>query len=263
MTRKWPDMLRIGLKLWSTNIEMISDVISLKRVGLFDYIELYVVPGTIKESLADWRRFPGPYVIHCPHSRHGFNLADRSLKEGNLEKFDEVRLAADALKADIIVVHPGNNGTLAEVVMQLKALRDSRICVENKPFFGLEGQLCVGSRPEEISTILQSEAVGGFVLDFSHAISAANAMSVFPFELIEDFSRLSPSMFHFNDGDARMQKDLHMNLGQGSFDLQRIMSFIPPGSRVTVETPRDAERKLEDFVRDVEFLRRLCGEKGK
>ena len=74
-------MHKLGLKLWSTNTESyLREAQRLYSLGIYDYIELYVVPNTL-DTLENWKKLNIPYVLHAPHFAHGVNLA-------NSEKFE-------------------------------------------------------------------------------------------------------------------------------------------------------------------------------
>lgn len=249
--------IRIGLKLWSPNIDLARRADELCQEGWIHYVELYAVPGTYGNTIETWRSLKAPFMIHCPHSAHGFNLAKAELWEKNQEKFREVQRFTDALKAKVIVVHGGNNGRAQEVIRQLKALKDERIFLENKPKLGLNREICIAHSPEELAAIKSGAGLKGFVLDFGHAIYAARASDREPFEYIQEFLQLNPRFFHLGDGDSRSQKDIHLNLGQGNFDIARLVSLVPQGARVSIETPMGPSGSLDNFVKDVSFIRGL------
>ena len=71
---------------------------------------------------------------------------------------------------------------------------------------------------------------------------------------------LHPAIFHIGDGDRASEKDTHFNLGEGSFDIPRLLSFVPPGASVTIETPTDLTLGLRDFVENVSRLRQALEE---
>lgn len=243
---------KIGLKLWSTDSGIIPEAINFYRQGVFDYVELYVVPRTYNPEIYKWLDFPGNIIIHCPHAGNGFNLADLNSRGNNLRIFQEVIKFADTLKSDRIIVHPGNNGSLLEAISQIKGLNDSRIYVENKPIEGLSGEVCLGSTPEDIKRILDEAGIKGFVLDFGHAIYAANTLRVDSYSFIEEFLSLKPRMFHLSDGLMVSVKDCHLNFGEGNFNLYKLISYIPRNGLVTLETP-NCER-LRIFQDDVRCL---------
>lgn len=251
--------LLIGLKLWSPNVALAQRAAALHAEGWIDLIELYVVPGTFDETVETWRTLGVPYMLHCPHAKHGFNLAKAELRDANVQKFDEVRRFADALSVAVIVMHGGNRGDIGETIRQLQALDDRRIFLENKPKVSLTGGLCIGHAPEEVARIVEEAVLPGIVLDFGHAICASNSAGVDPFEYIERFLALSPRIFHIGDGDRLSEKDNHFNLGEGSFDVARLTSYVPPHSTLTIETPTDPEKGLVDFAGNVRYLRAALG----
>ena len=247
----------IGLKLWSRNHELLAQARELYEQKVFQYIELYAVPGTFEGTIKKWRTVRIPFAIHCPHSAHGFNLAKKEARESNRIIFNEVKRFADELKAQTIVVHGGNNGPAEEACSQLLAIQDQRIFLENKPKIGMKDELCVGFTAQEIRWLRDSAGLSGIVLDFGHVIYAAKALQKDPFEHIKEFLELKPTYFHLGDGDQSSKKDVHFNFGKGNFDIARLVSFIPKGTSVTIETPMGQGNDLRPFVEDVLYLREI------
>lgn len=249
--------LNIGLKLWSTNTHLANRADQLFQEGWIDYLELYVVPQTIHSTLRFWRSLEVPFMLHCPHAAHGFNLAQAELFALNAKKFIEVQYFADELRADVIVTHGGNGGTVKETIRQLKHLDDRRIFLENKPRQSLIDSICIGHSPEEVSKIVVSANLAGFILDFGHAIYAANSSEVDTGDYIDEFLKMKPTIFHIGDGDRTSERDIHLNLGEGTFEIDRLVSLVPPRSYVAIETPTDMKLNLVDFVENVRYLRRI------
>jgi len=126
-------MHKIGLKLWSVNQNYIDEARRLFLEGVYDYIELYVVPESLS-FLPIWEELRIPFVSHAPHFGHQVNFADANKIKYNRKLIEETQLFADRLKARYIIVHPGVNGVIEETSRQLKKIRDSRILIENKPY---------------------------------------------------------------------------------------------------------------------------------
>ena len=248
--------VHIGLKLWSTNVHLAQNAQALYDQGVIDLIELYVVPETL--DLAEtWADLSVPFMMHCPHNAHGFNLAKSELREANAVKFAEVEQFADRLDASVIVTHGGNRGPLEEALSQAAALNSPRMFIENKPMRSLTGGLCVGHSPEQIGDFLRVGGAKGFVLDFGHATCAANSAGVDPFVYVADFANLGPKVFHIGDGHRSSEKDHHLDFGAGDFDLPRLLKFVPDGANLTIETPTDLSLGLEDFRKNIDTLRAL------
>jgi sugar phosphate isomerase/epimerase len=252
---------KIGLKLWSINSDLVPETVKLYKKGYFDYIELYVVPRTYALSIDKWASLKVPFVIHCSHSGHGFNLADAKLRETNKLKFEEVKAFTDTLKSNCIITHLGNNGLLDETIAQLNAISDNRICAENKPLEGLKGEVCVGCLPDEIQKVLQETRIKGFVLDLGHAFYAANSIGTNPYDFIERFLKLNPKMFHLSDGLINSTKDCHYNLGEGNFDLAKMISYIPKDSKVTLEIPYNFDSQFMQFKQNVKYVKERYSKK--
>lgn len=250
------DPYKIGLKLYSTNTDLIGEALTL-RDEYFDYVELYIVPGSYDGTIQSWKEFNVPYVIHAPHSFHGVNLAKFESRAKNMKHISEVQRFADYLAADIIIAHGGNNGSINETIEQLRIIQDERIVVENKPKIGLTDELCVGWSPAEFNHFREAFVLNGFVLDFTHAVCAARTAEMDEWNFITAFFEFRPKIFHISDIDSTSHKDVHLNLGQGSLDLKRILSMIPANGFVTIETPRKLVGTLDEYVKDIIYLEGL------
>ncbi len=76
-------MYKIGLKIWSINTDYYYDeAIRLYNDGVYDYIGLYVVPNTT-DTIEKWKKLDIPFIVHCPHFAHGFNLAKIEKKDSS------------------------------------------------------------------------------------------------------------------------------------------------------------------------------------
>lgn len=254
-------MHRIGLKLWSTNFDCYHDEASrLYRQGVFDYVELYVVPGSLP-ALGAWEKEPYPFVIHAPHSAHGFNLAMRELRRDNLEKYAEVKQFADRLQTPYIIFHGGCDGSIEETARQLASFREPRALIENKPCVPIPSicaaKECRGSTPEELHQVMEYTGCG-FCLDFVHAVCAANFLHREPYEYVEELMKFEPAMFHLSDLDSiHAVQDSHIHLGAGELPVERIIAGLPYSSRVTLETVKSVPGELRDFREDCNFFRRF------
>lgn len=249
--------MKFGLKLYSTDVALISDARELKAKNFFDFVELYVIPGSYGNTIENWKDLGVPYVIHAPHSYHGINFAQANKWETNCKNFKEAQKFADTFGSDIIIVHGGNNGSINETVRQLNLLNEMRLVLENKPRMGIADELCVGWSLTEFRQAIDSGVVHGTALDFGHATCAAASMRVDVMEVVRGFVEFNPKIYHLADGDVLSEKDMHLNLGKGNFNLAEFIAVIPPDAYLTIETPRKPSNGLKDFVEDVLFLKRI------
>lgn len=255
-------MYKIGLKLWSINTDFyLKEAERLFDLKVYDYIELYVVPETIR-TLPLWKRLKVPYIIHNAHFAHGFNLAKKDHEKRNAEIYDQTKRFADELNAKYVIFHGGIDGTAEETAQQLSALNEPRALIENKPFIALPnrmgGNFCRGATYDELKIIMDT-AKCGFCLDVGHAVCSANSQKKEPYAFLRELMNLKPAMFHLSDvTDMTSPYDAHPHLGSGQLDIARLKQEIfPADAIISVETNKDSKEKLDDFERDSLWLKNL------
>lgn len=112
--------MKLGLKLWSTNSDYyLEEAKKLYAQGIFDYIELYIIPDTLS-TIPKWKTLNIPFTLHATHFIHGVNLADSSKEKYNIEVFKQIEEFSNELHAAYIVVHSGIEGNINETIRQLK-----------------------------------------------------------------------------------------------------------------------------------------------
>lgn len=254
--------LKPGLKLWSSNTFYIKPALELFRQGVFDYVELYVDPGTEKDALGQWSERGLPFFLHVPHSYSGFNLSRRECQSENLRILKEVEPYRLALEPEFVIFHPGIQGSIDETICQINGMKKefpdifNLAIIENKPKIGLKGEICIGASPEEIERIIEETALG-FCLDIGHAICFAAWAQIRWEKVLHLFMKLKPKVYHLSDGDMNSHTDSHLHYGDGNFELSKIIKLIPSNVYVSVETDKDPELHLKDFERDVNYLKNL------
>jgi endonuclease IV len=252
---------KFGLKLWSINTDYYFDEAQkLHANGVFSYVELYVIPDTVP-TIEKWKTLGIPINLHCPHSLHGFNLAQKEKDVFNAGIYAQVKQFANELRSDYIVFHCGVDGDIEETARQLKNFHEPRAVVENKPYkpiLEIDGLQCRGATIEEIKYVLDQAECCGFCLDVGHAICSANSQKLDRWTYLEKFNKLRPMVYHLTDlNGIEDEYDSHVHIGKGEIDIARALSFIDDGSMITVETEKSHERELGDFERDVMSLH-LC-----
>ncbi|MGB2728979.1 MAG: TIM barrel protein [Halobacteriota archaeon] len=243
--------MKFGLKLWSTDTELIDQTISLIDEKVFDYIELFVIPGTqISPFMIDI-----PYIIHIPHEKFGVNIGERSKKEYNLQKIKESIAWADKLNAEYLILHPGH-GSMEDATDVMREVTDSRLLIENMPKVGLNDEPMIGYTPEQIKKLMGERF--GLCLDLNHAIKAAVSLGRHYKEFIEEFLKLKLRMFHISDGKLNNEKDEHLNIGEGEYDFEFFGDCIKTNNLtyVTLETPRLNQDSLEEDVKNINALKK-------
>lgn len=254
--------LHLGLKIGSRDICYTDEIIQYFHDGVFQYIELFTIPDTYKETIAYWKTLAAehniPFGIHAAHSAAGLNPSEKSDRESNKPKIEEAYRFADDLNARYVIFHPGISksgleGRCEETIAQLSTYADERTLIENKPRKGLDGSDCVGSTFEELKNIIDGIRKNvGFCLDFGHAICAANTYKAEPLAYIKKMMELNPRLFHLTDGDVKSELDSHLHYGAGTFPLKQLLALVPDGNMVTNEAKRFCVTNLSEFKTDSE-----------
>ena len=165
------------------------------------------------------------------------------------------------MDSSIIICHGGTGGSPAETIHQLTALQDTRIVLENKPYwqhpdFMPEGdRRCRGAEWEEFATIQNALQIKS-CHDVTHTVCMANTLKLDPLQEIRRFEALQPVIHHLSDLiTADDELDSHTALGAGQLDWQKILQLINPDTMLTLETPKISAEHLDDFANEVRMLR--------
>jgi len=226
---------------------------------IFDYIELFVMPGTAAD-LAKWRFLDIPFILHAPHSYAGFNPSLASMYKENEKILDEVYSYAEALHPSGVIFHPGVEGDPLETIRQFAVFRKkfpglfTSAFFENKPAVGQKGEKCLGASPSEIAYLI-GETGFSFCLDFAHASCYAVWAGKNFQKIIKEFMALQPKIFHLSD-TLHGERDVHLHLGAGCLDIPVLIRMIPSVAKVTLETPKDIQKDLQDFCDDAKYFNR-------
>ena len=118
-------------------------------------------------------------------------------------------------------------------------ISDSRLLIENMPKVGLDGEVMIGYSPGQIEGLIGDSDMGR-CLDFGHAVKAAVSLGVDYKECVKRFMGLKPRVFHVSDGMLSGERDEHLGIGEGEYDLGFLMGCVGRSGMemVTVETPR-------------------------
>lgn len=249
-------MRKLGLKVWSINMDYFNDAVRIYNEGKCDFIEVYVIPDSLSYA-KKWKEIGAPYVIHAPHYKDGVNFALIEKKEFNIKIAEESKRFADILGSDKIIFHPGAHGTVDEIIKQLKSVNDGRALIENKPYIGIGGEVIFhGATVDDIKRIIDGSGAG-FCLDFGHGVCAANKIGIEPMEFLRRMKELNPKMYHLTDGDYKGVIDRHDNYCTGTFPLKEMIEMIPDGAYITNEAKKKYKDSLEDFIEDAENFRKI------
>jgi len=244
---------RPGLKLWSTNTDLLPEAALLVQNGPFEYIELMPVPGT---SVEPFVQYDIPFVLHCATERFGVNIADTTITEYNLQIIDKCLEWADVLGTEYVILHPGF-GEIENSLIFLEKIVDPRVLIENMPKVGINGEKSIGYNLKQIHSLLNVNDFG-LCLDLNHVVKGAISLKEDYKEYIKKIMSLNPVMFHIADGMLNIEIDEHLSIGDGEYDIEFMLECVD-GFPVTIETPKKHNNLKNDLI-NVTKLINLIGD---
>ncbi len=246
--------MKPGIKLWTTNEEWFEEANRLYEKEIINYVELYTVPGSYEGF--DFEKLKMQIVIHGPHYGHGFNMADKSLFDSNMEKLKETLSFADKLNSKQVIFHPGFGGGIENTKYFLKQIKDNRIILENVPKKSLvDGEIFVAYNIKEFRELLKIGNLG-FCLDFGHAAKSALSQGKDYKEAIQNYLKFNPNIFHICGADLSNEKDKHLNLWEGDLDASFLKKCIGKEKRVTFEVPKKGS-SLENDIKNINYFNEI------
>lgn len=253
-------MAVFGLKLGIHESRLAARAETLWRSGSYAFLELYIPADADAGATANWSWYDGPLVLHAPHSGGGFNFSRPEKADSNRRAVELVDMVREALSPEMAVFHPGLDGSEAESLRQIEALRrdfpdlHQILLLENKPYWGLDGERCLGASPSDMAGLLR-RADCGFCLDVRHAFAYAAAAGLPWRGVVEELAALEPALWHAADGCSESLVDSHMHIGDGNMPWREIAGFWNDGTPVTIECRKDPDGDLGDFLDDARRLR--------
>lgn len=252
-------MIKYGLKLWSNNKEnIILEAKTLLDNGQVDFLELYIHPEGNWEAFKILKNYL--VTIHATHYDHGFDLMELDGKMLDLYN-NKVLPVANFFNSPFIVLHPGCEGDTEDFSKNLEKIQDKRLLLENMPKTSLDEKILFGHKLDELKWVKENERME-FCLDFSHAIASANSQGIPYKKLIGEFlNELNPSYFHIGGANSNSLKDEHLNLWDGSFNLNWIKLKLVEVSEnrnvyLVFEIPKIGDN-LRNDLKNVEYFKKL------
>lgn len=263
-------MRKLGCKLWTNNWfknnAFFREVAGKAREKEFDYVELFVFPGSCKDTLQPvCEELKGlPVIIHNSHSSFGFDTGNAEREKANLQDVNDAKHFADKLNAPIIIVHAGcgdKEENRQETIRQFRLFADNRIAVENLPYTcGIGGDLQAVNHGNSVADVKLIKEMTGckFCLDFSHAICAANHAQINYNDFLQDMVNLRPDMFHLCDGHMDKTDDEHLHFGEGNYPLAHLLNdYVYDQAFVTMETGHETPVTSKPWLDDKIYLRKI------
>lgn len=257
-------MRNFGLKIFSTNLQNAPQFIKecaeycAARPDMF--IEIMAIADSTTDDFKQIKQQLGNIKIRIHSSYIGFDAGNPEQAQQNKKILAVAQKAADIFASPSIIVHAGyghGKKYIAETARQFRLFNDSRIVVENLPYYDNNGDNMHGCTAEEIGYIMQTSGCG-FCFDFSHAICAAQDLHINIETQLQNFYALKPTVYHMCDGNTTQAKDLHLHFGCGNYPLSHYLNDLTaPDACITIETGEGIPQHVDKAVQDYLYLKSL------
>lgn len=236
--------MRLGAKITTDDLSVAEEL-----AEIFDFLEVLYISET-----SNWnKKISNALVVHAPHHMHEVDL---SKKDGNIHFVKDAIEFARKIGAKRVIIHGGmksEDDHTAENMRELIEFGEGlKIITENLPY--KTGTTTNSySTPAQLKKLLEKTGCG-FVLDFSHAAHACFSLNLDFDQTIKEFLKLDPVMFHLYDTKIDRDRDLHLPLGQGDFDIPKLIKLIGDKD-ATLEMRRPV--MVKDFVNSLNYLKKM------
>lgn len=251
---------RFGIKLWTINEESFRVCENLLEKGIFNYLELYVVPDEYNlDSLERFSKYE--VILHAPSFNHKFNIVNKDkIFHSAIKSIIDV---SNVVKSDYTIFHPGvqikksSENHLKYVISNLKEIDGLglKVILENVPDLALDGSTkLIASLFEDFEYVIK-ETDTLVCVDIAHTIASANAFRIDPIVYLKKFLEIKPFIFHFCNSYYDTLTDVHLDIDKGNLPLNKIVKLIPENSLISLETPKKDMKNLTDDVRNLHLLK--------
>ena len=250
--------IEFGLKIVGNNKKLLIESMELVEKSIFGYIELLITPDfnldpDLVDLLSNIR-----LIIHAPHENYGVDIGKKDNVEFTIRMIKKSLKWLEKLNAHNLIIHCGT-ADLDTARRNLSLFKEYKevIFLENMPAVGINGEYCLGYDVESLRKLNLFDF--GLCLDFGHAIKASLSLGRDYKEVISEFIKLKPKMFHISNGKFDKEIDEHLNIDDGEYDFEFIKNMINKSNQkyITLETPRIKSNSLEEDIKNLHILRNL------
>ncbi len=255
---------QLGIKLWSSNENSFPKCLELLEKNIFDYVEMYVVPG--QKLVNELKKFNSHEVIlHGPSYNHSFNIIDKN--KNYFKGLKSVLEISNMVESKKVIFHPGiiNNETIPDplslTILHVEEIQAMgiEVILENVPHIGIDGKTKLVAAEFNEFKLLKKKTDAQTCIDVAHTIASANIFKENPLHYFEKFLELNPMMIHLCDGDYNSTIDRHLGFNKGNFPLVEIIKRIPDKIKISLETPKEDFVNLSSDIQNLNIFKETIG----
>jgi len=247
--------IKIGIKIATRNFNFLPDIYA--NQNLIDFIEIILMPEFASHDIEILKNLKMPYAIHLPGVVYGIDFGDIKKNHNNLSYIEKINQHQGSLNPICYIVHP-ESGNVHTSINNLKKLKIKPLALENMPMKGIFGGELLAYEPHSMKIFFDAIKDLEFCFDINHAIKASVSKKIDYIQFIKDFLKFkTPIIYHISQGDRNIEIDDHLPLYKGNYNLHKIKSILLDCNSIvylTIETPRDINKKIEDDLRNIKIF---------
>jgi len=255
-----------GVKISTNNFDFLSEIYA--NLELIDYIEVLINPKFSVRDIYKIKDLKIAYAIHLPNSNNGIDFGDLNKKDNNnslIRRINQNLVHINKLTPICYILHP-ESGNIDLSIQNIKKLEIAPIAMENMPFKGIHGRNLLGYDPDSLKKYFEKIKNLEFCFDLNHAIKAAISMKKDYLTVIKEFLKFKkPILFHISGGNLNIETDEHLALDEGQYNVSKIKNILlnyKYNIKLTFETHRNYENKINDDLKNMEFFKKAISSKG-
>lgn len=254
-------MIKYGLKIWSSNINLFDDITNRYKKGEFDFVELYSNSDFAHDYVNLEKLKSVPVMgIHIGNlNSAGFHTF--FLRDDQKAAWQMTVELADFFNSPRIIVHPAVEHTKETFWENLEKIDDPRILIESmpvvSPFGGEERKF--GTKLTDLREIRKRKEI---CLDITKFIKACVFHKIdYKSELMLALTELLPVYFHISGCVIDNPIDQHDNMWDANFDMTWVRQILEEYSKdkiiyLVFETPKIADN-IDNDIKNIEYFKSI------
>jgi len=250
-----------GVKISTNNFDLLSEIYA--NLELIDFIEVILDPEFSVRDIYKIKDLQIPYVIHLPNSNNGIDFGYLNNNDNNnslIKRVNQNLVHFNKLTPICYILHP-ESGNIDLSIQNIKRLKIAPLAMENMPFKGIHGRNLLGYDPNSLKIYFEKIKNLEFCFDLNHAIKAAISMKKDYLAVIKEFLKFKkPILFHISGGNLDIEIDEHLAIDEGQYNITKIKEILlnyKNNIKLTFETPRNYEKKIDDDLKNMEFFKKI------
>jgi len=247
--------IKFGVKIATRNFNFIPEIYTNKSI--IDYIEIILMSDFTSKDIEIIKNLEMPYALHIPNAFYGIDFGDISKNAQNLEYIEKINKYVNDLNPLCVIIHP-ETGDINLSIENIKKIKLKPLALENMPYKSLVENDLLGYDILSLREYFKQIPNLEFCLDINHAIKVTISKKIDYQKFIKELIAFKkPIIFHISGGNLNKEKDEHLPLDKGDYNIAQIKEILFEYKEelyLTFETPKDYRKGIKDDLWDMKIF---------